>query len=151
MKSNLIFLLSIVTFIACDTASVNLDDKNYAFDGRGGVKCEVDGVELIPRVVTSPNSGSSELNFDSYMGEDFLTLRFNNRDKNNAFLAVKIAIKNFNPNETDLTGMIIDLHNNSTGMYSINTQIEYSTNLEYIGEFKIVNHDQSERILSSRF
>jgi hypothetical protein len=115
------------------------------------VKCEVDGVELIPRVVTSPNSGSSELNFDSYMGEDFLTLRFNNRDKNNAFLAVRIVIKNFNPNETDLTGMIIDLHDDSTGMYSINTQIEYSTNLEYIGEFKIVNHDQSERILSSRF
>jgi hypothetical protein len=115
------------------------------------VKCEVDGVELIPRVVTSPNSGSSELNFDSYMGEDFLTLRFNNRDKNNAFLAVRIVIKNFNPNETDLTGMIIDLHDDSTGMYNINTQIEYSTNLEYIGEFKIVNHDQSERILSSRF
>ncbi len=41
MKNKLIFILSILTFISCDTASVDLDDENYIFDGRGGAKCEV--------------------------------------------------------------------------------------------------------------
>ena len=151
MKKKLVLLLSIFTLVACETASVDLDNDNYVFDGRGGVKCDVDGTELKPRVVTSPGPGSSELRFESYMGEDYITLRFNNRDENNAFLAVRMVVKGFNPNELNLEGMTIDLNDYSTGQYSINTQIEYSTNLEYIGEFEIVYHDQSERILAGRF
>ena len=151
MKKTLIFILSILCVMSCDTSSVDLNDENYVFDGRGGVKCDVDGIELKPRVVTSPGPGSSELKFESYMGEDYITLRFDDRDESNAFLAVRIVVKGFNPNEMNLEGMVIDLNDYSTGMYSINTQIEYSTNLEYTGEFKIVYHDHSERILAGRF
>ncbi len=151
MKKKIILILSIFTLIACDTASVDLDDDNYIFDGRGGVKCDVDGIELKPRVVTSPGPGTSELRFESYMGEDYITLRFNNRDENNAFLAVRMVVKGFNPNEINLEGMTIDLNDYSTGEFSINTQIEFSTNLDYIGEFEIVYHDQNERILAGRF
>ena len=108
MTKKLIFIFSLMTFIACDTASVDLSDDNYVFDGRGGVKCEVDGVEFIPRIVTSPGANSMELNFASYMGEEYLYLNFNNRDDNNALLVVSILIKNVNPYETDLTGTILD-------------------------------------------
>jgi hypothetical protein len=121
LKKKIILILSIFTLIACETASVDLDDNTYVFDGRDGVKCDVDGIELKPRVVTSPGPGSSELSFESYMGEDYITLRFNNRDENNAFLAVRMVVKGFNPNVINLEGMTIDLNDYSTGEYSINT------------------------------
>ena len=150
MKMKLLLILSILTFISCEPASVDLDNENYEFDGKGGVKCEVNGMELKPReTILSPSS--KELIFQSYMGDEFLTLSFNNRDENNAFLAVRMVVKNLNPYETDLTGLIINLEDDNKGMYSINVDNEYSTNLEYIGEFEIEYHDQNERILAGRF
>lgn len=112
------------------------------------MKCDVDGIELKRRVVTSLGPGSSELKFESYMSEDFIILRCNHRDENNDFLAVQMVIIGFNPYQLNLEGMINDF---STGMYNIKTQIEYSTNLDYTSEFEIVHHNQTERILAGRF
>ena len=151
MKKRLILIFILLFLVACDTASVDISDSNYEFDGRGGVKCEVDGVEFKPRIVTSPGANSQELDFESYMGEEHLNLSFNNRGANNQLLVVSVLIKNLNPYETDLTGMVIDLSDDSTGMYKIILLDEYSTNAGNIGEFEIVYHDQSRRILAGRF
>lgn len=151
MKKKLIFIFSILTFISCETASVDLDDENYVFDGRGGVKCDVDGIEFKPRVVTSPGPGSSKLSFENYLGEDYLLLRFDNRDENHDLLVVRMVVKGFNPNEINLEGITTDLNDYSIGMYSIILQTEYTTNQENVGEFEIVYHDQTKRILAGRF
>ncbi len=151
MKKKLILILSILTFISCDVASVDLDDQNYVFDGGGGVKCEVNGMEFIPRGVTSPGANSMELNFAQHNGEEYLYLNFNNRGENNELLVVSLLMNNINPYENDLTGMIIELNDDSMGMYRIVLLDEYSTNTEYIGELEIVYHDQDERILAGRF
>ena len=151
MKKKLMVILLILSFISCDTASVDLNNSNYVFDGRGGVKCDVNGVERKPSIVTSPGPGSSQLKYENYMGEDFITLRFHTRDENNTFLAVRMVIKGLNPYVSNLKGMTVALNDYSIGMYSINTQIDYSTNHEYVGEFEIIYHDQNKRILAGRF
>lgn len=151
MNKKLIILFFLLAFIACDTASVDLSDENYVFNGNGGVKCEVDGVKFVPRLVTSPGANSMGLNFTSYLSEEYLYLNFNNRGENNALLVVSILINAVNPYETDLTGTIIDLNDDSKGMYTIVLLDEYSTNLEYFGKFEIVYHDQNKRILAGRF
>lgn len=96
--------------VACETASVDLNNDNYVFDGTGGVKCDVDGTELKPRVVTSLGRGSSKLRYELYVGADYIKLRFNNRDENSAFLAVQMVITGFNPNALSLDGMTIYLN-----------------------------------------
>ncbi len=85
------------------------------------------------------------------MVQEYLYLNFNNRGENNELLMVSLLMNNVNPYENDLTGMVIDLNDDSTGMYRIILLDEYSTNTEYIGELEIVYHDQDERILAGRF
>ncbi|HRE79282.1 MAG TPA: hypothetical protein PLL09_15810 [Flavobacterium sp.] len=151
MKKNLIVLLSFLTLMSCSTSSVDLSDENYIFTGRGGAKCEVDGVELVPRLTISPGANSLDFGYESYNGEEYLYLKFNNRGPENSLLVVGVVVKNVNPFENNLTGTLYDLNNDSTGTYTIMLLDEFSTNLDYIGEFEIVYHNQQERILAGKF
>lgn len=151
MKWELIIILSVFTLFSCDTGSVELEDENYEFDGRGGIKCDVDGTELKPRLVLSPGARSAELTFFSDVGEDFMILRFDTRDKNGASLDVQMTVKGFNPAETNLEGLTFDLDDDDVGIYKFDYQVEYSTDLEYTGEIEIVYHDPEKGILAGKF
>ncbi len=151
MKRIFILIISYLVLVSCETASVDLNDENYVFDGRGGVRCDIDGVELKPRVVTSPGPLRAELRFESFNNDESMTLRFNNTDENDTFIAVRITVKDVNPNQEQLEGLLIELNNYNTGGLSVNNEVDFSTNLNYVGEFKVVYHNQSERILAGTF
>ena len=151
MKKELIFLFTSIALIACDSASVNLDDDNYEFDGRGGAKCEVDGVEFIPRVVFSPGANSMDLEFVKYNDKELLNLSYNNRGEENKWLSLRMTINDVNPIENDLTGLVFELNDLNPGTYTDGWMNNFTTNQNYFGEFEIVFHDQNEKILAGRF
>ena len=151
IKMKLFLVLFSIVLMACDSASVDLSDENYLFDGRGGVKCDINGVELKPKITYSPGPGTRDLNYDYYNGEDVLRLSFYNTDSNDRFLSVDIIIKNFNPISTNLTDLKIDLDDVSQGKLYVNNNFEYTTDREFTGQFEIIYHDQSERILAGKF
>ncbi len=151
MRKKLILLMSILTLISCSTSSVDLPHNNYVFDGRGGAKCEVDGVEFVPRIVAPEEANSMELQFIQYNGEEYLSFDFDNIGPDNRWLGLRIVVNDVNPIENDLTGSVFKLNNLNTGTYSDGWMNNYGTNAEYSGEFEIVFHNQNKRILSGRY
>lgn len=156
MKKKLIFILSILTFISCDTASVDLDDENYAFDGRGGVKCKVNGNLLKPSVVTSPGANSvwfSVVN-DEYYDINALRLTFRNRGQSPDFIDQFVTIEVTDVSTTtSMVGNIYNLGNEpNQGEYSNDTASSvYKTNNIYFGTLEILYHDIDNYILGGRF
>ena len=108
-------------------------------------------MELKPKISLSPGPPTAELRFESYRGEEYITLDFYNRDENDDFTSVRMIIYDINPNNEILEGMIIKLSDSNIGSLVINNQNEYHTNLQNTGTFEIVYHDQFNRILAGRF
>ncbi len=155
MKKKLVLIISILTFIACDTASVDLDDDNYVFDGRGGIKCEVDGTLLIPSA--SIIYGNATLRQDSFSDfTPFLTMGYHNNNQSTGlgFQYIRILLYDVDSRE-DLTGQIYYLYDEenqeSFGEYGAGNFVDGSTTTEYYGEVEIIYHDVDERILAGTF
>jgi hypothetical protein len=156
MRKKLILILSILTFISCDTASVDLDDENYVFDGRGGVKCEVNGSLLKPSVVTSPGANSVWFSVvdDEYYDINALRLTFRNRGQSPDFIDQFVTIEVTDVSTTtSMVGNIYNLGNEpNQGEYSIDTANSvYKTNDIYFGTLEILYHDIDNYILGGRF
>ncbi|MBP1841745.1 hypothetical protein [Formosa algae] len=154
MKKKLIFILSILIFISCDTASVDLDDENYVFDGRGGVKCKVNDNLLKPSVVTSPGARSVWFSLAEYDDLNRMYLSFSNRGQSPDFIDqfVTIEITGISTT-TSMVGNIYNLGDEpNQGEYSIDTASSvYKTNEIYFGTLEILYHDIDNFILGGRF
>lgn len=154
MKKRLILILSLLTFIACDTASVDLDDENYVFDGRGGVKCEVNGRLLKPSVVTSPGATSVWFSLVDYDDVNRLHLSFRNRGQSPDFISQFVTIEVTGVSTTtSMVGTIYNLGDApNQGEYTIDsTSPFYKTNTVYSGTLKILYHDIDKYILGGTF
>ena len=156
MKKKLIFILSILTLISCDTASVDLDDENYAFNGSGGVKCKVNGTLLKPSLVTSPGANSVWFSVidDEYNDINALRLKFRNRGQSPDFINQFVTIEVTDiSTTTSMVGNIYNLGNEpNQGEYSIDTASSvYKTNNIYTGTLEILYHDVDNYILGGRF
>jgi hypothetical protein len=156
MKKKLTLILLILTFISCDTASVDLDDENYVFDGRGGVKCEVNGSLLKPSVVTSPGANSVWFSLvdNDYYDINSLHLSFRNRGQSPDFISQFITLEVTDISTT--TSMVGNIYNLSDelnqGGYSIDSAGSvYKTNYLYFGTLKILYHDIDNYILGGTF
>ena len=156
MRKKLILILSILTIISCDTASVDLDDENYAFNGRGGVKCEVNGSLLKPSVVTSPGARSVWFSVvdNEYYDINALRLSFRNRGQSPDFIDQFVTLEVTDVSTTNsMVGNIYNLGDEpNQGEYSIDTAgFIYKTNNTYFGTLEILYHDVDKYILGGRF
>jgi hypothetical protein len=156
MKKKVIFVLSILTLISCETASVDLDNENYVFDGRGGVKCKVNGSLLKPSVVVNPGSTSVWFSVvdDEYYDINALHLKYRNRGQSPDFIDQSVTIEVTDVSTTtSMVGNIYDLGiQPNQGQYSIDTTSSvYKTNDIYFGTLEILYHDINEYILGGRF
>lgn len=159
MKKNLILLISILTFISCDVASVDVDNENYVFDGRGGIKCKVDGKLIIPKASLNGTGLAADINFVPFPlnTEDVMSISFLSGGESPDFISQAIRIKIIDiVAESVQVGDIYQLEselNSSFGKYGINpaTDYDYSTNEQNTGELKIVFHDIANRILGGTF
>ncbi|MDT0295136.1 hypothetical protein ACFQ3R_04815 [Mesonia ostreae] len=154
MKKSLIFLASIIILLACDTASIDLDDENYMFDGRGGVKCEVNGDLLKPSVVTSPGARSVWFSLADYNDLNRMSLSFRNRGKSPDFISQFITIEVTGISTvSSMVGNTYNLSNEpNQGEYSIDSASSiYETNNLHFGTLEIVYHDIDNFILGGTF
>ncbi len=156
MKKKLIFLLSILTFISCDVASVDIDDENYVFDGRGGIKCKVDGKLIKPDASLNGTGLAADIDFVPY-NENTLSIRFLNGGESPNFISQAVRIEVINiVAESVQVGDIYQLESeidSNFGKYGISpaTNYNYSTDNQNIGELRIVFHDLENRILGGTF
>lgn len=156
MKKRLILILSLFTLMACDTASVDLDDENYVFDGKGGVKCEVNGRLLKPSLVTSPGAASVWFNLvdDDYYDINRLRLTFHNSGKSPDFISQYVTLEVTDISRTtSMVGTIYDLGDApNQGEYTIDSDSPfYKTNTSYVGTLEILYHDIDKYILGGTF
>jgi len=156
MKNTIILILLMFTLISCDTASVDLENENYVFDGRGGVKCEVNGNLLKPSLVTNPGASSVWFSLvdDEYYDINALRLSFRNRGKTPDFINQFVTIEVTDVSTTtSMVGNIYNLGNEpNQGEYNIDTASSvFKTNDIYFGTLEILYHDIDNYILSGRF
>ena len=62
MKNIILSVFAIFCFTSCTQNDIEISDQ-YVYNGKGGIKCEVDGVILKPS--TAIVYGNAELRFDS--------------------------------------------------------------------------------------
>jgi len=153
MKKALL-IISILALVACDTASVDLDDENYVFDGRGGVKCKVNGSLLKPSVVTSPGARTVWFSLADYDDLNRMYISFRNRGKSPDFISQFVTIEVTDISTTTaMVGNIYNLSNQpNQGEYSIDSASSiYKTNDLYNGTLEILYHDIDNYILGGTF
>ncbi|WP_291725637.1 DUF6252 family protein [Bernardetia sp.] len=157
MKKELLFLLLLITFTACDMASVDLDNRNYVFDGRGGVKCKVNGKLLKPSPVISPGANSIwfGLSYPQFDSTDYMHLSFSNRGKSPDFIYQSVGMVVTGISRTSsMVGNIYNLGNEpNQGEYTNNipTITDYKTNNIHQGTLKILYHDIENNIMGGKF
>ena len=157
MKSILILLLSIITFMSCDEAPVDVSDENYIFDGRGGIKCKVDGKLIKPKVSFNGTGLAADIYFNPINNANIMIISFLNGGESPDFInqAVRINIINIVAESVQVGDVYLleSEMNSNFGKYGINpaTNYDYSTNEQNIGELKIVFHDFENRILGGTF
>ncbi|WP_040282757.1 hypothetical protein [Psychroserpens damuponensis] len=154
MKKYFLLFLIINLFISCSQNEIDIDDS-YSFNGRGGIKCEVDGVLLKPS--TAIIYGNASLNSDSTLeGIPFMSLSFHNSNQSTGlgFQVIRILLNDVDSRD-DLTGLIFELKNEengeSYGEYSVGGFGDGATNDVYVGELEVIYHDVDERILGGTF
>jgi hypothetical protein len=156
MKKKLILLLSLITLISCDVASVDVSDDNYVFDGRGGIKCKANGELLKPKVSFNGTGAAAELDFISWDNENYMSIYFRDGGESPDFISqwIRMKIVDINP-ESVQVGNIYALENelnSNYGKYRINSaDYNYSTDEQNTGELEIVFHDLENRILGGTF
>ena len=157
MKKKLLFLLSVITFAACDTASVDIDNQDYIFDGRGGVKCKVNGKLLKPSLVISPGANSVWIGLSDYYYSDTnrMYISFSNKGKSPDFIYQSVDIEVTDISRTvSMVGNIYNLGNEpNQGKYTNNvpTITDYKTNNIYQGKLEILHHDVENYIIGGTF
>ena len=152
---NFLFCSLLLLFFSCSENDVDLDDENYKFDGEGGIKCNVNGIELKPTLRISPGPSSKEIDFEFYNGQEYMSLYFynNTQDANGKSQSVKIKIFGINPSQ-NLKGRKYQLQNeeNNQNFGQFNFSLhEYATNDNNSGELEIIYHNEENRILAGKF
>ncbi|MEM6517595.1 MAG: hypothetical protein AAF688_15545 [Bacteroidota bacterium] len=159
MKKKPILILSILTLISCDVASVDVDDENYVFDGRGGIKCKVDGKLIKPKASLNGTGLAADIDFVPFPlnDEDIMSISFLSGGESPDFISEAVRIKIINIRaESVQVGDVYELQSeidSSFGKYGINpaTDYDFSTDDQNVGELKIVFHDFENRILGGTF
>ena len=148
MKKIILLLVILNLFIQCTQNDVAISDQ-YIYNGRGGIKCEVNGILLKPTPGFLYTHSSLSYHIDN--GVPFLNLSFVNSSMSGQIIRMKII--NVNPN-TNLTGNTYELksqlNSESFGHYYGN-DADFYTNQNFTGEFKILYHDVGKRILGGTF
>ncbi|WP_121666192.1 hypothetical protein [Mesonia aquimarina] len=155
MKKILVFVC-ISLLCSCSKNDVDVNDNNYTFDGKGGIKCKANGELIEATLVISPGASTKDLIFTSYNNENYMSLYFTDKGEKPDFISQSIRIRVFNISPTSsLEGNTYSLQNetnNSYGKYRINSlDFNYSTTENFIGKLEIVYHDIENRILGGRF
>ena len=153
----LLILICFGLFLACSENDVDINNNNYTFDGKGGIKCNVNGIKLEPTLKISPGPSTKNLDFDYYDGENYMNLNFYNDDQDPNFTikSIKIMIFGISPDQ-NLEGNTYELKdeesNENYGNYIYGSfDNYYKTNSNYSGELKIIYHDIDNRILGGNF
>jgi hypothetical protein len=154
MKKYILLFISLNLLVSCSQNEIDIDN-NYSFDGRGGIKCEVDGVLLKPS--TAIIYGNATLNSDTTTdGIPFMSLSFHNNNQSTGlgFQYIRIFLNDVDYRD-DLTGLIFELgseeNNESYGEYGVGEFGDGATNENYVGELEVIFHDVDERILGGTF
>lgn len=157
MKKVILFLF-LINVYSCSYNDVDLSDENYVFNGKGGIKCDVNGINLEPTLKLSPgNSSTRDLSFISYDGENYMSLSFYNDDQDPDFIfqSIRIKILNITPNQNLKENIYIlknELNGDNYGHYLHGSFEHYcTTNDDFTGELKIIFHDIKNRILGGTF
>ena len=145
--------------MACDEASVDIDNENYIFNGRGGIKCKVDGKLIKPKVSLNGTGLAANITFVRFAlnEEDIMGISFLSGGESPDFIneAVRIKIINITV-ESVQVGDVYQLGSeidSNFGKYGISPAADYnySTDDQNIGELRIVFHDFENRILGGTF
>lgn len=156
MKYKFIFILCLIGLTSCEVASVDTDDPNYVFDGRGGIKCKANGKLLVPKVSFNGTGAEAEIEFYSGNDENLLYIYFRDEGKSPDFISqwIHIVVVDVLP-EAMQVGSVFSLANEldtSFGKYRINSpDFNYATNDQNTGILKILYHDLEKRILGGTF
>ena len=156
MKTKLILILCLIGLTSCEVASVDTDDPNYVYDGRGGIKCKANGELLIPKVSFNGTGAAAELQFVSWDNENYMSIYFRDGGDSPDFISqwIRIKIIDVTP-ESVQVGNVYSLENeldSNTGKYRINSaEYNYSTDDQNTGELEILYHDLENRILGGTF
>ncbi len=156
MKTKLILILCLIGLTNCEVSSVDTDDPNYVFDGRGGIKCKVDGKLIKPKVSFSGTGLAADVEFISWNNEEYLSLSFLNDGESPDFISQSVRMKIIDVvPESIQVGNIYTLENEDNwnyGKYSYGgIDFNYSTNDLNTGELEVVFHDLENRILGGTF
>lgn len=159
MKRKFMILLSILTFIGCDVASVDVNDENYVYDGRGGIKCKVDGKLIKPKASLNGTGLAADIVFVPFPlnDENNMSVSFLSGGESPDFTSEAIRIKIIDiVAESIQVGDVYELENkidSNFGNYGINTatDYDYSTNEQNTGELRILFHDSENKILGGTF
>lgn len=156
MKKVLTLVVLVVLFVSCSQNDVAISDQ-YTYTGRGGMKCEVDGILLAPSTaLLYPNSNVTATL--SPNGITSMVLTYTNGSVNNGLgpQGIAIVVKNANPTP-NLTGTVFQLTEQlvqgdfgSFGNYNQNG-IDFTTNQNVTGELKVLFHDPERRIIGGTF
>ncbi|MFD1015741.1 hypothetical protein [Winogradskyella rapida] len=156
MKLKIILILCLIGLTSCEVSSVDTDDPNYVFDGRGGIKCKANG-ELLTSDYSFGGTGySEELQFVPWNNENYMSIYFRDKGHSPDYISqwINIEIVDVIP-ETVQVGNIYSLESeldSNSGKYRINSpDYNYSTDDQNTGELKILYHDLENRILGGTF
>lgn len=155
MKNIILSLFTLFFLTSCTQNDVEISDQ-YVYNGKGGIKCEVDGVLLKPS--TAIVYGNAALRFDSDNNNiNFMSISFSNSNTNTGlgFQAILIKIMNVNSN-IDLKGNVYSLkeeiNNESFGNYIRNDfENKFKTNNIVNGELTVLYHDVQKRKVGGTF
>ncbi|WCO03533.1 hypothetical protein [Psychroserpens ponticola] len=156
MIKKLILIFSLITFISCEIAPVDLSDENYKFDGNGGIKCRVNGKLIKPKAALNGTGLAASLVYGFSDNQPYISLSFLNDGESPNFISrsIKIVIVDINL-ESNQVGNIYILGNefdSNYGKYKINSpDYNFTTNIDFTGQLEIVFHDIENRILGGSF
>ena len=156
MKFKLIFILCLLVLMSCEVASVDTDNPNYFFDGRGGIKCKVNGKLILPKVSFGGTGLAAEVQFLPPNFGELLSISFLSGGESPDFISesIRINIIDVVPESVQVGDIFIlgNSENSNFGKYSYGgIDYNYSTNEQNIGKVEILYHDLENKILGGTF
>lgn len=155
MKNIILILIALFCLTSCTQNDVEISNQ-YVYNGLGGIKCEVNGVLLKPRIAFVYSN--TDFIFDSdYNNINFTSFSFHNSNtsKGLGFQSLRVKIMNVN-STTDLKGNVYllnyEMNNESFGNYiKEDLSVKYNTNNIVNGELKVLYHDVKEGKVGGTF
>ena len=155
-KTIYILFLIIITLYSCSSD----DSGNNKFDGRGGVRCQANGIILRSEVTYDGTITLADVKFTSDNNEEYLIVELTDTklSQDYGFIrhSVSMTIIDVVP-ESVQEGDIYILDNEQNSNYGKYVKLlggifyNYSTNHEKVGELEILFHDLENRILAGTF